>query len=191
MAIVTVADVQAMLGLGADDMSGRLSGLVDAACVMVEEYLNRWLTKKVYTQVCSGGGEAPTLKAYTVEAVTEVMLDGVVVPGGVLDADKGLLYRQGGRPWPPMPGGYRVTYTGGLSEVPAPIKQACALLVAALDNTVQNKGQQVVSERLSEYQVSLCPPCGRCWSGGFVCGCCGPAAPLSNQSMACISCRSG
>jgi hypothetical protein len=52
-----------------------------------------------------------------------------------------------------MPGIYRVTYTGGLDPVPAPIKQAIALLVAALNNTVENKGQQVASERLSDYQV--------------------------------------
>lgn len=158
MAIVTVAEVQTMLGLGEDDLGGRIPGLTDAACVMAEEFLNRWIIKKEYTQVCSGGGESLTLKAYPVEAVTEVTLDGSNVPGGVLDTDKGLLYRTGGRQWPPMPGGYRVTYTGGLSEVPAPIKQAIALLVSALNNTVENKGQQVASERLSEYQVSYTRP---------------------------------
>ncbi len=160
MAIVTAAEVQTMLGLGEDDLGGRLQGLVDAACAMAEEYLSRWVTVKEYTQVCSGGGGALVLKAYPVESITEVTMDGVVVPGGHLDKDSGLLYREEGRVWPPMPGGYLVKYTGGLEPVPAPIKQAAALLVAALNNTVENKGQQVASERLSDYQVSYARPEG-------------------------------
>lgn len=159
MAIVTAAEVQTMLGLGSDDdMGGRLQGLVDAACALAEEYLNRWITKKEYTQVCSGGGSALVLKAYPLDPGTVVNLEGVVEAGISLDAEKGLLYRGGGRIWPAIPGGYRVTYTGGLSEIPAPIKQAVALLVAALNNTVENKGQQVASERLSDYQVSYSRP---------------------------------
>lgn len=158
MAIVTAAEVQTMLGLGNDNLGGRLDGLVAAACAMAEEYLNRWIDKKEYTQVCSGGGSALTLKAYPVASDTIVKLEGVLVADTSLDAEKGLLYRGGGRTWPPMPGGYRVTYTGGLSDVPAPVKQAVALLVAALNNTVENKGQQVASERLSDYQVTYARP---------------------------------
>ena len=160
MAIVTAAEVKIMLGLGEDDLGGRLEGLTDAASAMAEEYLNRKLTRKEYTQVCSGGGSALVLKAYPVETVTEITFDGVGVTGGYLDKDAGLLYREGGRLWPPMPGGYLVTYTGGLSDIPAPIKQAVALLVAALNNTVENNGQQVASERLSDYQVSYSRPDG-------------------------------
>ena len=155
MAIVAVSDVQAMLGLGTEDtLGGRLDGLVDAACAMVEGYVNRWLTKKQYTQVCSGGGGSLALKAYPVESVAAVTMDGVAVADTVLDANKGLLYRSGGRQWPPMPGGYLVTYTGGLSETPAPIKQAAALLVAALDDAMQNRGQNVAAERLGDYSVT-------------------------------------
>jgi hypothetical protein len=158
MAIVTAADVQTMLGFGEDDLGGRLEALTEAASAMAEEFLNRWVTKQAYTQVCSGGGSALTLKAYPVETLTEITFDGVGVTGGYLDKDAGLLYREGGRIWPPMPGGYLVKYTGGLEPVPAPIKQAIALLVAALNNTVENKGQQVASERLSDYQVSYSRP---------------------------------
>lgn len=143
-----------MLGLGEDDLAGRLGGLTDAANVMVEEYLNRWIDRKEYTQVCSGGGAALVLRAYPVAPDTVVNLEGVIESGISLDAEKGLLYRGGGRIWPAIPGGYRVSYTGGLSVIPTPIKQAAALLVAALNNTVENKGQQVASERLSDYQVS-------------------------------------
>ena len=158
MAIVDAADVQKMLGLGDDDLGGRLEGLVDAACAMAEEFLNRWITRKEYTQVCSGGGLALILKAYPVGSVSEITMEGVPVPGASLDEEKGLLYRGFGRAWPSIPGGYRVTYCGGLMEIPAPIKQAIALLVAALNNTVANKGQQVASERLSDYQVSYARP---------------------------------
>lgn len=158
MAIVTAADVQTMLGLGSDDLGGRLTGLLEAASAMAEEYLNRWITEKEYTQVCSGGGPALVLKAYPMKYGTVISFEGAIVSGVVLDNEKGLLYREDGRTWPSMPGGYHVTYTGGLSEVPAPIKQAIALLVAALNNTVENKGQQVASERLSDYQVSYARP---------------------------------
>ena len=158
MAFMTAAEVQTMLGLGQDNLGGRLDGLVAAACAMAEEYLNRWIDKKEYTQVCSGGGGALVLKAYPVESVMEVAMDGAPVPGVFLDADKGLLYRTGGRQWPPLPGGYVVKYTGGLTTIPAPIKQAVAMLVAAMNNTVENKGQQVASERLSDYQVSYARP---------------------------------
>jgi hypothetical protein len=154
MAIVTAAEVQTMLGIGNDNMGGLLDGLVSAACDMAEVYLNRWITKKEYTQVCDGGGSCLILKAYPVESVKEITLDAAVVPGGVLDADKGMLYPDGVTAWPYRPGGYRVTYTGGLEPVPAPIKQAVALLVAALKNSIENKGQQVASERLSDYSVT-------------------------------------
>lgn len=45
-----------------------------------------------------------------------------------------------------------------MDPVPAPVKQAIALLVAALNNTVENKGQQVAGERLSDYQVTYARP---------------------------------
>jgi hypothetical protein len=77
MAIVIAADVQTMLGLGEDDLGGRLEALTEAASAMAEEFLNRWVTKQAYTQVCSGGGSALTLKAYPVETLTEITFDAV------------------------------------------------------------------------------------------------------------------
>ena len=158
MPLVTVAEVQTLLNLGADDLGGRLPGLTEAAFAMVESHLNRRLTKQERTEVYSGGGEALPLKAYPVETFTKVTLDGMEVEAHGLDADTGLLFRRGG--WPPMPGGYRVTYVGGLSVIPAPIKQACALLVAALADAADNKGQQIASERLSDYQVTYARTAG-------------------------------
>ena len=158
MPIVTVAEVQKLLNLGEEDMNGRLPDLVDAASALVESHLNRRLTKQERSEVYSGGGEALALKAYPVDTVLQVTLDDVPIETYDLDAETGLLFRRGG--WPPMPGGYRVTYVGGLAEIPAPIKQACALLVAALADAADNKGQQIASERLSDYQVSYARPAG-------------------------------
>ncbi len=158
MPIVTVAEVQKLLNLGEDDMDGRLSDLTDAASALVESHLNRRLTKQERSEVYSGGGVALTLKAYPIDTVLQVTLDDVPIEAYALDAENGLLFRRQG--WPPMPGGYRVTYVGGLAEIPAPIKQACALLVAALADSVESKGQQIASERLSNYQVTYARAAG-------------------------------
>ena len=158
MPIVTVAEVQTLLNLGADDLGGRLPGLTEAASAMVEGHLNRRLTRQERSEVYSGGGEALALKAYPVDTVLQITLDDVPIEAHSLDAENGLLFRRGG--WPPMPGGYRVTYIGGLSVIPAPIKQACALLVAALADAADNKGQQIASERLSDYQVTYARTAG-------------------------------
>jgi len=154
MPLVTVAEVQTLLNLGADDMGGRLPGLTDAASAMVEGHLNRWLPKQQYTQVCSGGREIMPLKGYPVETVSAVTLEDAPVTGWLLDGAVGLLLRPGYQPWPAVPGGYRVTYTGGLDPVPQPVKYACAILVAVLADAANNKGQQITSERLSDYQVT-------------------------------------
>ena len=152
MPIVSPAEVSEMLTLGDDDLGGRLTALTDAACELVELYLNRKLPKAQHTEIHSGGGEALTLKAYPVESVAEVTLNGAPIDHHGLIPESGLLYRRTG--WPRHPGGYVVKYTGGLDAIPASIKQAVALLVESMADAVDNKGQQIASERLADYQVS-------------------------------------
>lgn len=152
MPIVSAANVSEMLGLGDDDLGGRLPALTDAACELVELYLNRKLLLGFHTEIHSGGGDALALKAYPVESVEGVMLNGAPMEYHGLIPESGLLYRRDG--WPRVPGGYTVKYAGGLSTIPSSIKQAVALLVEAMADAVENKGQQIASERLADYQVS-------------------------------------
>lgn len=152
MPIATPAEVQTLLALGSDDLNGRLPDMVTAACELVEMHLNRKLPRGSYTETHSGGSDALVLKAYPVESVSEVMLEGTAMEYSGLNKECGLLYRKHG--WPCVPGGYSVTYTGGLDPVPMSVKQAVALLVEALVDAMDNKGQQIASESLSDYQVS-------------------------------------
>lgn len=157
MKLVTAAEVQAMLGIS-DDPDGRLAGLIETASSLIEEHLNRRLLRQQYIQLCSGGGHELLLYAYPVESAASVLSDGREINGWMVDQEHGALLRKSG--WPSTTSGYAVTYTGGYlpEELPAPIKQACILLVAALNTAYAHNGQQVASEGIGDYRVSFARP---------------------------------
>lgn len=160
MAIATVGEVQGMLGI-ADDLDGKLPGLIETASALIEEYLNRRLVKQEYTQQCTGGGQILYLNAFPVESVEAVSRDGEVVSDWFLDREYGILARKAG--WPQVWPGYQVTYTGGYEpeSVPLPIMQACALLAISLNDSLTHSGQKVASEAIGDYRVTYATDAAR------------------------------
>ena len=153
MVLVVLSEAQAMLGI-ADDLEGRLPLLLETASGLIEEHLNRRLLKKAYTQQCVGGGQLLYLSAFPVESVASVSCEGEAIDDFHVDADHGVLVRKSGWPnaWPE----YAVTYVGGYepSDMPLPIRQACALLALSLNAGVSHAGQKVASEAIGDYRIS-------------------------------------
>lgn len=153
MVLVVLSEAQAMLGI-ADDLEGRLPLLLETASGLIEEHLNRRLLKKAYTQQCVGGGQLLYLNAFPVESVASLTCEGEAIDDFHVDADHGVLVRKAG--WPSAWPGYAVTYVGGYepSDMPLPIKQACALLALSLNTGVSHAGQKIASEAIGDYRIS-------------------------------------
>lgn len=153
MALVTLSEIQVMLGIS-DDLDGRLPGLTETASSLIEEYLNRSLVRREYTQQCAGGGQILYLRAFPVESVASVTKDSEAITGWFLDPEYGILVRSAG--WPQVWPGYQVTYAGGYEpeSIPLPIKQACAMLALGLNESLTHSGQKVASEAIGDYRVT-------------------------------------
>lgn len=153
MPLITPQEAQSMLGI-ADDLEGRLPLLLETASGLIEEHLNRRLLKEAYTQQCVGGGQLLYLSAFPVESVVSVSCEGESIEDFHVAADYGVLVRKAG--WPNAWPGYAVSYVGGYapSDIPLPIKQACALLALSLNEGVMHAGQKVASEAIGDYRVS-------------------------------------
>lgn len=138
MALATIAQLKAYLGIttaGSDDL---LTALLAASEQAVVKHLDRNVESASYTAVMDGNGSSLlTLAQYPITAVSSVKIDGRVVPqssgygvSGFLFRDREIILR----------GEYRFTldtanveivYTAGYSQVPADINQA-VLQIAAL-----------------------------------------------------------
>ena len=153
MMLISTDEAQAMLGL-TDDWDGRLPGLVETASALTEEYLNRFLLKQTYTHACPASNHILYLKAYPVQSVASITLDGETFADWDLDKDVGIIVRKSG--WPPSWTGYMVSYVGGYDPdaIPSPIRQACALLTLGLHDSIAHTGHQVGSEMIGDYRIT-------------------------------------
>ncbi len=131
-----------------------------AAQQVAEGYLNRTLAQGEQDETFSLNGQRTVLlRAYPVDSLVSVTLEGTEVDGCKVSETSGIL----SLPWhvPSLWGlELRVQYIGGfpLDAVPMPIKVACALIWRAIAYANDNNGQQVVSERLDGYSVSYVSP---------------------------------
>lgn len=178
--VATPQQIQQLLGLASDDdLNGRLGLLVEMSVELVEAHLNRRLVKGSYTEQHSGG-RVIALRAYPVESVERVTMNGDEAPYDYLVRDSGLLFRRDG--WPEIPGGYEVTYTGGLDPIPKAILQAVALMVSTMAGVTDNKGQLIASESLSDYRVSYVRMAETAGIGGLCPAAAWLLAPYRNMS---------
>ncbi len=149
MAFLTTDEFYAMTGKTDSDIGeDMLEALIEAASGMAEMKLGRKLALGDYAQRRFHAGRTALLEAYPVESVTAVRLDGVALDQWQLDAENGILRL----PWN-VEGLLEVEYTGGLEEIPIAVKQACALIALSLNTSIENSGQMLMSERLSDYQM--------------------------------------
>ena len=154
---MTAAEMRSLSGLSfATDAEATAAIL--AAQQVAEGYLNRVLVQDEQDDVFDlCGRRSVLLRAYPVDSLVSVTLDGVAVEDCGLCERSGVLVL----PWN-VPGGARlcVQYVGGypLDAVPQPVKVACALIWLAISQATDNHGQQVVTERLDGYSVTYISP---------------------------------
>lgn len=157
-ALLSVADAKVLIGIASDDSSQdtRLTQLINAASEMIETFLRRKLAYGEHTDLAWQQGECLWLRAYPVEKIVSVTAAGDMVDPSLFTVhpDAGLIRRLDGKPWPDLPGGYTVVYTGGLNEIPVAIKHACVLLMQQIGSALENNGGVVASERLGDYSVT-------------------------------------
>lgn len=143
--LITVDEYQEMLGL-ADVNEEKAESALEAAENLIEKYLRRRIAvqERTETTYFDMPCDRMQLKGYPVQEVGS--LTGAEMKH--LDAENGIL-----RFARPVTGAVSCTYTGGMGTAPAAILQACALLAQAIEQSADNGGQTVMSERLDDYQV--------------------------------------
>ena len=123
MAILTVADVKALLAAPADADADLLGRLIAAAESFAGEFCGRRFGGGAFAEALPGGGRFLFLANYPAAAVT---VEGVAPAAYRVHADRGVVEAVGGR-FPP--GDLGVTYTVPAGAVPAGVTRACAELV--------------------------------------------------------------
>ena len=154
---MTAAEMRTLSGLSfATDAEATAAVL--AAQQVAEGYVNRALVRDDQDETfVLDGRRMVLLRAYPVDSLVSVTLDGAEVDGCELCELSGVLVLPRH-----SPGGerLRVQYIGGflLDAVPMPVKVACALIWRAIAYATDNNGQQLVTERLDGYSVTYISP---------------------------------
>lgn len=133
-------------------------GAITIAQQVAEGYLNRTLCQGAQDEAFRlNGRRAVLLRAYPVDSLSSVTLDGVEVEGCEVYETSGVMVLPRDAPQGDV---LRVQYVGGYAaaEMPTPIKVACALIARAVAQATDSNGQQVVSERLDGYSVTYVTP---------------------------------
>lgn len=137
MALATLAEVKALLGITHTDDDAQLTPLVASASVAVERYTEATFARTDFTEIHDGGGEALILNRLPVVAIASVQdrTTGAAVSHHDLDPATGMVYRRvdglGQRRWEGGRRRFEVTYTAGHDGAPDDVKQALAMIVAA------------------------------------------------------------
>jgi uncharacterized phiE125 gp8 family phage protein len=153
MALDTLANVKARLGITTSDDDTLLGLLQDSADTAIENYCNRDFAGGSFTEEHPGGSEFVHLRNYPVDSVTSVKVDASRAFGAetvvsaadyVLHADRGVIQSVVGpflprdrpglvnaevRTWARGPRVVQVVYATATDQVPADVKEAYARLV--------------------------------------------------------------
>lgn len=149
MKLLTVTELEQLTAAPVgNDQAQMMDALIETATGMIERRLGRKLERGEYSVDRFVHARTVLLDAYPVETVRYVRLDGATLDGWTLDTESGILTLPNR-----MCGRLEVEYRGGFTEIPAAIKQACALMVLSLRRSVENDGQALMSERLGDYQM--------------------------------------
>lgn len=154
---MAVAEMRTLTGLSfATDAEA--TAAIFAAQEVAEGYLNRVLVQSEQEEVFAlEGRRVVLLRAYPVDSLISVTLDGVEIEGCEIYENSGVLALPMDAPRGER---LRVRYVGGyaLADVPQAVKVACALIWLAISQATDNNGQQVVTERLDGYSVTYISP---------------------------------
>lgn len=159
--LIEVNRLKEIAGIPIEDATqdAYLAALADAASEVIELYLRRHLELKERTEVLHQSGACLRLRGYPVTDVDTVSAGGAIITDYQIDAEAGLLYREGG--WPAVPLGYEVTYTGGFSTpYPAALQQAALMVALQLKAAASQGGMGMASERLGDYSITYMSPRG-------------------------------
>ena len=159
--LIEVYRLKEIAGIPIEDATqdAYLAALADAASDVIELYLRRHLETVERTETLRQSGECLRLKGYPVAEVDAVTVAGEEIDDFQLNADAGLLYREGG--WPAESLGYEVTYTGGLGPpYPMALQQAALMVALQLKATAAQGGLAAASERLGDYSITYMSPRG-------------------------------
>jgi hypothetical protein len=156
MPLMSVEELATMTGVSENDLNeDQAEALIDAAFSLIEAHLGRKLERGAYTQTRFRAGDTVLLDGYPVASVSSVTVDGKNVTDWKLDGENGIL-----RFDEAVDGLVEVSYVGGLEEIPRAMKQAAALIVGSAQKSLENGGQTLMSERLSDYQMMYYQPTG-------------------------------
>lgn len=154
---MTADEMRTLTGLSFETDAAAEAAILTAQQV-AEGFLNRVLVRGEQDEVFHWDGRRVVLlRAFPVDSLISVTLDGVEVEGCEVYENSGVLKL----PMDMLRGErLRVRYVGGFapSDVPQPVKVACALIWLAITQATDNNGQQVVTERLDGYSVTYISP---------------------------------
>ena len=138
MALATLAEVKALLGITHTDDDAQLTPLIAGASTLIERYTGATFAVTEFTEIHDGGVEALILERLPVVTVTSVTdrTAGATVTYYETDPDTGMIYRGadglGQRRWQGGRRRFEVAYTAGHDGAPDDVKQALAMIVAAM-----------------------------------------------------------
>ena len=138
MALATLAEVKALLGITYADDDAQLTPLIAGASTLIERYTGATFALTEFTDVHDGGGEALILDRLPVVSVASVTdrIASAAVAEFEADPATGMIYRGadglGQRRWQGGRRRFEVAYTAGHDGAPDDMKQALAMIVAAM-----------------------------------------------------------
>lgn len=131
MALATLEEVKAALGVEGDGDDAQLTAMIDAASAAIERITEATFEQTEATETCDGGEQAILLRRYPVVSIAAVAdrFTGAAVAGYDLDEEAGLLFYGQGGVWPGGSRRFAVAYTAGHDGAPEDVKQALAAIV--------------------------------------------------------------
>lgn len=158
--LATLEEVKANRKIPVTDPSqdATLSAWIEAASWVIETYTHRKFEKKNYVEWFESGLKSLAVKAYPVESIQYIKLNGVEIDTSkcIVDQENGIIHMKGGFGERYGAEGYEVevSYTGGFTEYPKAAVQACLVLTDRFADSMEQQGQLVQSEKLGDYSIT-------------------------------------
>lgn len=137
-------------------MDDELVSWIEAASWVIEANAHRQFEKRERKEFFEGGLKSLCVKAYPIDSVLIVNVDGREVGGYVVDSERGVIHLKSGFGSRHDAAGYEVdaVYTGGFDEIPKQVEMACLLLTDRLRDSARESGQLIQSEKLGDYSIT-------------------------------------